>query len=108
MAGRLVNCYSRNDLILSLMFQAKRLSGNFSNSAGSSLLKPVCGTCPVLVPGVENFDVSDMVSGHQDYCLVTGKILERVRHGQPLRSALAGAEDFEGFPTDSAAKKLEY
>jgi hypothetical protein len=106
-AGRLVNCYSRKDLILSLMFQAKRLSGNFNTAGGGSLLKPVCGTCPVLVPGVENIDVSDLVSGHQDYCLVTGKILERVRHGQPLRSASNDVEvDDEKMP--EAAKKLEY
>lgn len=105
-AGRLVNCYSRKDLILSLMFQAKRLSGNFNN-AGGSLLKPVCGTCPVLVPGVENIDVSDLVSGHQDYCLVTGKIMERVRHGQPLRSASNDVEvDDRKMP--ETAKKLEY
>jgi hypothetical protein len=72
-AGRLVNCFSQRDLILSLMFQFKRLG-----------LKPVCGTCPVNVTGVENVDVSDLVSAHQDYTLVTGAILERVRHGQPF------------------------
>jgi hypothetical protein len=105
-AGRLVNCYSRKDLILSLMFQAKRLSGNFNN-AGGSLLKPVCGTCPVLVPGVENIDVSDLVSGHQDYCLVTGRIMERVRHGQPLRSASNDVEVDDGKIPETA-KKLEY
>ena len=37
------------------------------------------------VPGVENFDVSDIVSGHQDYCLITGDILKRVRLDQPFR-----------------------
>lgn len=37
------------------------------------------------VPGVENFDVSDLVSGHQDYCLITGDILRRVRLDQPFR-----------------------
>lgn len=37
------------------------------------------------VPGVENFDVSDLVSGHQDYCLSTGDILKRVRLDQPFR-----------------------
>jgi Protein of unknown function (DUF726) len=72
-AGRLVNCFSQKDLILSLMFQFKRLG-----------LKPVCGTCPVNVDGVENVDVSDVVSGHQDYCVSTGRILHRVRHGQPF------------------------
>ncbi len=76
-SGRLVNCYSRRDLILSLMFQYKRLSGG---------LKPVCGTCPVTIPGVENVDVTDLISGHQDYCLFVGDILRRVRHCQPLRS----------------------
>jgi Protein of unknown function (DUF726) len=84
--GRLVNCFSTKDLILSLMFQAKRFSGgSLNNGVGGFFLKPVCGTCPVSEPGVENIDVSDLVSGHQDYCLVTGKILERVHHGQPLR-----------------------
>jgi hypothetical protein len=74
-AGRFVNCFSQKDLILSLMFQFKRLG-----------LKPVCGTCPVKVSGVENVDVSDLVSAHQDYCLVAGTILRRVRHGQPFTS----------------------
>ena len=45
----------------------------------------VCGTCAVDVAGVENFDVSDLVSGHQDYCLITGDILKRVRLNQPFR-----------------------
>merc|ERR1711935_974552 len=82
-AGRLVNCYSTKDMILSLMFQAKRSSlGTFNPSDGvGSILKPVCGTCPVPISGVENIDISDLVSGHEDYCLVTGRILERVRHG---------------------------
>jgi len=74
-AGRLVNCFSQRDLILSLMFQFKRLG-----------LKPVCGTCPVNANGVESIDVSDLVSGHQDYCLVVGDILKRVRHGQPFQN----------------------
>lgn len=74
-SGRLVNCFSQKDLILSLMFQFKRLG-----------LKPVCGTLPVSVPGVENFDVSDLVTGHQDYCTATGEILKRVRLGEPFRS----------------------
>jgi hypothetical protein len=40
----------------------------------------------VNVSGCENFDVSDLVEGHQDYCLITGEILKRVRHGQPFQS----------------------
>ena len=84
-AGRLVNCYSNNDLILSLMFQAKRFSGGSLNQGISSILKPVCGTCPVEVPGVENIDCSDLILGHQDYCLETGKILKRIGLGEPIR-----------------------
>jgi hypothetical protein len=74
-AGRLVNCFSQKDMILSLMFQFKRLG-----------LKRVCGTCPVNVDGVENFDVTDLVQGHQDYCLATGSILKRIRFSQPFSS----------------------
>jgi hypothetical protein len=74
--GRLINCFSRKDLILSLMFQSKKITSG---------LKKVCGTCAIDVPGVENYDVTDLVTGHQDYCLVTGDILKRVRHGQPIR-----------------------
>jgi hypothetical protein len=77
-AGRMINCYSRKDLILSLMFQMKRFQG---------ILRPVCGTSPVSVIGVENYDVTDLVSAHTDYCLVSGEILKRVRHGQPQRAS---------------------
>jgi len=30
--------------------------------------------------------VTDLVSGHQDYTLITGLILKRVRHGEPFAS----------------------
>jgi hypothetical protein len=82
-AGRLINCYSRKDLILSLMFQMKRFQG---------ILRPVCGTSPVSVNGVENYDVTDLISSHTDYCLVTGEILKRVRHGQPQRASASKTE----------------
>ena len=74
--GRVINCYSRKDLILSLMFQSKKITSG---------LKKVCGTCAIDVPGVENYDVTDLVNGHQDYCFTAGDILKRVRHGQPIR-----------------------
>jgi hypothetical protein len=50
-----------------------------------SILKPVCGTCPVEEPGVENIDCSDLILGHQDYCLETGKVLKRIGLGEPIR-----------------------
>lgn len=83
-AGRLVNVYSRKDKILSYMFRYKRLTGG---------LKPVCGTCTVAVPGVENIDATDLVSGHADYCLVIGDILKRIKLGQPLRFSSAAVDE---------------
>ena len=74
-SGRLVNCFSQKDLILSLMFQFKRLK-----------LKPVCGTCPVAICGVENIDVTDIILGHEQYCTNAGEVLKKIRHGQPFRS----------------------
>ena len=64
------------DLILSLMFQIKRLA----------VMKTVCGTSPVNVPGVENYDVSPFISAHSDYCKMTGHILRMINHGCPYRS----------------------
>lgn len=91
-AGRLVNCFSQKDLILSLMFQIKKFGGlkpgeSFNASVLHIVLTVfiVCGTTAVSVSGVENVDVTDLVSGHQDYCYVAGDILKRVRHGQPFQ-----------------------
>ena len=95
-SGRLVNCFSQKDLILSLMFQFKRLG-----------LKPVCGTLPVSVPGVENFDVSDLVTGHQDYCTATGEILKRVRLGEPFRSKPTRVFDPELASNDGEHNKFD-
>lgn len=78
-AGRLVNCYSKKDLVLLLMFRYKKITGG---------IKSVCGTCPIDVPGMENFDVSDLVTSHSQYCLEAGTILKRVGHGQPIRAPL--------------------
>jgi hypothetical protein len=77
-AGRLVNCYSKKDMILSLMFQIKRLTG---------ALRPVCGTSPVRVRGVENYNVERLISAHSDYCAATGHILRMIYHGTPHRSS---------------------
>mmetsp|Transcript_8760 Transcript_8760/g.17949 ORF Transcript_8760/g.17949 Transcript_8760/m.17949 type:complete len:1081 (+) Transcript_8760:104-3346(+) len=73
-AGRLVNCYASTDLILTYLFQYRRMSGIF---------RPVCGTNPIDVQGVENFDVSDFISSHMDYCSVAKNILEFVKFGRP-------------------------
>ena len=82
-AGRMIHCYSRKDLILSLVCQMKRFQ---------EILRPVCGTSPVSADGVENYDVTDLITAHTDYCLVTGEILKRVDHGQPQRASVSKTE----------------
>ena len=83
-AGRFVNVYSRTDKILSLMFKYKQMMESF---------KPVCGNCTIAVPGVENIDISDLVSNHQEYVLKLGDILKRVRHEQPIRSSTVALDE---------------
>jgi len=95
-AGRVINCYSRKDLILSLMFQMKRFQG---------ILRPVCGTSPVAVNGVENYDVTDLVSAHTDYCLVSGEILKKVLFGQPQRASVSKTEVSAMVTTINVANK---
>jgi hypothetical protein len=72
LSGRLINCYAPNDQILTLMFQFKMVT-----------IGSVCGTVPVPVAGVENYDVSALINAHSDYCLKVEEILQLVRHGQP-------------------------
>ncbi len=74
-AGRLINCFSQKDMVLGLMFRYKRLN-----------VEGVCGTGPVSLEGIEDFDVSDLVSGHSEYCYSILEILKRVRFGQPFQS----------------------
>jgi hypothetical protein len=77
-AGRLVNVYSRKDGVLAYIFKYRNLMSSY---------KPVVGNGTVAVPGVENIDVTDMVSSHEDYSTMVGQILQRVRHGQPVRAS---------------------
>lgn len=83
-AGRLINCFSQKDLMLGLMFRYKRLN-----------VQGVCGTAPVSLTGVEDVDVSDLVSGHSEYCYSINGILQRVRFGQPFCSASTKFEEIE-------------
>lgn len=55
-AGRLVNVYTRQDWILWAMYRLNRTD-----------LKPMAGISPVNVPGVENLDVTPLISGHGEY-----------------------------------------
>jgi len=79
-AGRLINCYSRKDIILSFMFQIKRMTG--------IRIRQVCGTSPVNIQGVENYDVTHLISHHSDYSDRVEEILHLIGFGQPSPSSL--------------------
>ncbi|KAL2827699.1 hypothetical protein BJY01DRAFT_241094 [Aspergillus pseudoustus] len=62
--GRLINVYSENDSVLAFLYRT------------SSLQYGVAGLQPIEnVPGVENLNVSDIISGHLRYQFLLGRIL---------------------------------
>lgn len=65
--GRLVNVYSKKDIMMAF---AMRL-GNYT--AGISGLEEVVG-----VPGVQNYDVSNILTAHNRYRYLVGPILQRL------------------------------
>lgn len=66
-SGRVVNVYSENDSVLAFLYRT------------SSLQLGVAGLQPVEnVPGVENLDVSDIISGHLRYQYLLGRILSSI------------------------------
>ncbi|CCF43934.1 hypothetical protein CH063_03198 [Colletotrichum higginsianum] len=66
-AGRLVNVYSENDYILGFLYRTSNLQ------FGVAGLQPIQGA-----EGVENYDVSSMVSGHLRYQYMVGTILKNI------------------------------
>ncbi|EEH35187.1 transmembrane and coiled-coil domain containing protein [Paracoccidioides lutzii Pb01] len=66
-SGRLVNVYSLNDAVLGFLYRAN------SAQYGIAGLQAITG-----VPGVENFDMSDSVTGHLRYQYMVGHILRRI------------------------------
>ncbi|KAJ5746481.1 hypothetical protein N7520_011663 [Penicillium odoratum] len=67
-SGRFVNGYSRNDWILGYLFRAT--SGGIARVSG---LAPIEG-----VPGVENFNLTELVNGHMDYRAAMPRLLREV------------------------------
>ncbi|KAF2741038.1 DUF726-domain-containing protein [Polyplosphaeria fusca] len=66
-SGRCVNVFSTNDYILAFLYRT------------SSIQLGVAGLQPVLgVSGVQNVDVSELVSGHLRYRYLTGSILKKI------------------------------
>lgn len=66
-SGRVVNVYSENDAVLAFLYRT------------SSLQLGIAGLQPVKnVPGVENLNVSEMISGHLRYQFLLGKIMKTI------------------------------
>merc|ERR1712072_962495 len=84
-SGRVVNVFSVKDYILAFLYRS------------SSIQLGVAGLQPVEnVKGVENVDVSDMVTGHTAYRLLTGTILRKI-----------GFEDIDDKELQKEQKELE-
>ena len=75
-AGRVVNAYRPNDLVLSLIHR----SSNFSVG--------VAGLSEVLCDGVENYDVSAVVPAHHKYRHATSDVLQMIGLEEGQHSAL--------------------
>ncbi|KAK4953178.1 hypothetical protein LTR10_008884 [Elasticomyces elasticus] len=86
-SGRVVNVYSVNDYILAFLYRS------------SSIQYGVAGLQAIEnVKGIENIDVSEMVSGHTQYRFLTGTILKKI-----------GFEDVDGreLEREQAVRKEE-
>lgn len=81
-SGRLVNVYSKNDYLLAFLYRTSSLQ------YGVAGLMPISG-----LSGVENFDVSETVSGHLRYRYLVGSILQKI--------------GFEDVDKDEVAKEAE-
>ncbi|KAF2090355.1 DUF726-domain-containing protein [Saccharata proteae CBS 121410] len=66
-SGRLVNVFSTNDYVLAFLYRTSSIQ------YGIAGLQKVQG-----VTGIENVDVSDMVTGHTRYRYLTGRILKKI------------------------------
>ncbi|KAL2365622.1 hypothetical protein RJZ56_001382 [Blastomyces dermatitidis] len=96
-SGRLVNVFSLNDSILGFLYRAN------SAQFGIAGLQPISG-----VPGVENFDVSDAVSGHLRYQYMVGSILKRIGHDHLDKEQLRRQIDMLRARDEGDEKRLEW
>ena len=67
-SGRLVNVYSKNDYLLAFLHRVSSLEYQVAG------LRPIEG-----LPGIENVDVSAIVTGHLRYRYLVGPILQKIR-----------------------------
>ncbi|KAK5951771.1 hypothetical protein OHC33_007063 [Knufia fluminis] len=66
-AGRLINVYTQKDMLLGFLYRARNVQ------LGIAGLQAITS-----VPGVENKDVSSIVTGHNQYRLAIGRILREL------------------------------
>jgi hypothetical protein len=66
-AGRLINVYSENDYILAFLYRTSAIQYGVAGLEDAQDVK-----------GIENVDVSEMVSGHLRYQYLVGSILEKI------------------------------
>jgi len=74
-AGKFINCFVGNDMMLALMYRLKN---------PTQIMNPPIGITEVkCVKGVTNYDVSKLVANHGEYNLAVKEILELVGFDQP-------------------------
>ena len=66
-SGRLINAYSKTDKILSHCYTV-------------SNLEKAIGNYPIEVEGIENFDVTEIATGHLQYREVLDLVLHQIEH----------------------------
>ncbi|GAB4821221.1 hypothetical protein N2152v2_008267 [Parachlorella kessleri] len=64
-AGRLINCYSRRDWLLGVVY-----------TGSSGFTKAAAGLCPVEVAGIENVNLTSVVGGHFEYMPQLPEVLD--------------------------------
>jgi hypothetical protein len=63
-------------MILALMYRVKNLTS-------SLLMNTPVGISKVEVIGIENYDVSNLVANHGDYCVAVKDILKLIGYNEP-------------------------
>ncbi|KAI9833370.1 MAG: hypothetical protein M1826_007468 [Phylliscum demangeonii] len=98
-AGRLVNVFSANDLVLAFLYRTSSIQ------YGVAGLQPIDG-----VHAVENVDVSAIVSGHLRYRFLVGRILNQIAWDDLDPAELAEQDhalrDFERREDEAKKKEL--
>ena len=94
--GRLINVYSKNDYLLAFLHRASSLSYNIAG------LRPIEG-----LSGIENVDVSAIVTSHLRYRYIVGSILQKARFEDTNKDEVAkGVEAFKVMVEEE--KKHDY